>query len=404
MVVTGHVREKRGYYHIVLNYKDENGERKTPSKSTGLPLKGNKKRAEAMLQEAKEEKKLELEKLRKQREQESPDNPAEILFTTYMSNWLEMMRPNIELTTYASYFNNIERRINPYFEKYYPTLKLNEVTPQHIQGFYSYDLKRVKANTVLRRHANIRKALQYAFKIGLIASNPADRIERPKKKTFVGSIYNQKELEQLFELVYGKQIEFAVMLAAFYGLRRSEVVGLKWSAIDFEEKKISLRHTVTQATIEGKSTIIEKDRMKTKKSYRSLPLIQPFEELLLRLKAQQEENRRLCGKAYCLKSEAYIYVDVMGARVKPNYITQNFPSLLVKNKMRRIRYHDLRHSCASLLHANGVSAKEIQEWLGHSDISTTLNIYTHLDWGSKVASANAIIKVYPDDKKRLKVS
>lgn len=145
----------------------------------------------------------------------------------------------------------------------------------------------------------------------------------------------------------------------------------------------------------GKSTVISKDRTKTKSSYRTLPLVKPFEELLYRLKAQQEENRKLCGSAYCKKYMDYIYVNELGERIKPNYITQHFPLVLQKYGMRKIRFHDLRHSCASLLFANGVSLREIQEWLGHSDISTTSNIYTHLDFNSKVASANAILGVYP---------
>ena len=90
-----------------------------------------------------------------------------------------------------------------------------------------------------------------------------------------------------------------------------------------------------------------------------------------------------------------IYVNEIGELVKPGYLTQRFPYILEKNGLRKIRYHDLRHSCASLLYANGVSLKEIQEWLGHSDIATTSNIYTHLNFSSKVASANAIMGVYP---------
>ena len=85
----------------------------------------------------------------------------------------------------------------------------------------------------------------------------------------------------------------------------------------------------------------------------------------------------------------------IGEPIKPGYLTQHFPALLEKKGLKRIRFHDLRHSCASLLFANGVSMKEIQAWLGHSDISTTMNIYTHLDVDSKIASANAILNIFP---------
>ncbi len=164
---------------------------------------------------------------------------------------------------------------------------------------------------------------------------------------------------------------------------------------EFERKTITIRHTVTEASIDGKFTLIQKDRTKTKSSYRTLSLVSPFEKLLLTLKAEQEKSRKLCGQSYCEKYLEYIYVDNMGRLIKPDYITRHFPDLLEKNDMRRIRFHDLRHSCASLLYANGVSLKEIQEWLGHSNILTTANIYIHLDYSSKIASANAILGVYP---------
>lgn len=320
-----------------------------------------------------------------------------ILFTTFLLDWLEMIKKNVEETTYGAYSMGIKSKIIPYFEEHHPGLLLREIKPKHIQDYYTYELtvRGVSANTVIHRHANIRKALQHAFKLGLIDTNPADRIERPKKEKFVGSAYEEDELNRLFEVVKGDPIELGVILGAFYGLRRSEAVGLKWDAIDFKKKTITIRHTVTQATIDGKSKIIQKDRTKTKASYRSLPLVPPFEEVLYRLKAEQELNRKLCGRSYCRQYTDYIYVNEIGELVKPGYITQHFPLVLEKNGMRKIRFHDLRHSCASLLYANGVSLKEIQEWLGHSDISTTSNIYTHLNFASKVASANAILGVYP---------
>ena len=395
-MVTGHLREKNGYYHIVLNYVDGHGKRRTPSKSTGLPVKGNKKRAEKMLMDARAAQEAELES--KATEQNAESTSASLIpFTEFLLDWLEMTKKNVEETTYGAYAMGIKNKIIPYFEEHHPGLALCEVTPKHIQDYYTYELtvRGVSANTVIHRHANIRKALQHAFKLGLIDTNPADRIERPKKEKFVGSVYEEDELNRLFEIVKGDPIELGVILGAFYGLRRSEAVGLKWDAIDFKKKTITIRHTVTQATIDGKSKIIQKDRTKTKSSYRSLPLVPPFEELLHRLKAQQELNQKLCGRSYCKKYTGYIYVNEIGELVKLGYLTQHFPLILQKNGMRKIRFHDLRHSCASLLYANGVSLKEIQEWLGHSDISTTSNIYTHLNFTSKVASANAILGVYP---------
>ncbi len=342
-MVAGHLREKRGYFHIVLNYTDEYGKRQTPSKSTGLPVKGNKKRAEAMLIQARKE--MEDELKRRIEERGKPPKPEDILFTQFMSDWLAMMKNSVKATTFAAYTFGIKSKINPYFDELFPKLKLRETTPKHIQDYYTYEMNEcgVSANTVIHRHANIRKALRYAVRTGLLDYNPADRVERPKKEKFAGSIYNEKELEQLFQGAKDDPIELGVILAAFYGLRRSEVVGLRWDAIDFEQKTITIRHTVTQVSLNGKSTVIAKDRTKTKSSYRTLPLVKPFEDLLHRLKSQQAENRKLCGSAYCKKYADYIYVDELGERIKPNYITQHFPMVLEKHGMRKIRFHDLRH-------------------------------------------------------------
>ena len=394
-MVAGHLREKRGIYHMILSYTNENGERVTPTKSTGLPVKGNKKRAEAMLNDWRKSEDLALKKRKANGSLNKLDPDQEILFTKFMLDWLEMMKNSVEVTTYASYAQAIKSKINPYFDARFPTLTLSQITPKHIQDYYTWEMTEndVSANTVIHRHANIRKALQYAFKTGLIDINPADRIERPKKVKYVGSTYNDQELEQLFAVTKGDLIELPVMLAAFYGLRRSEVLGLKWDAIDFEKKTITIKHTVTQTTLDGKSVIIEKDRTKTKSSYRTLPLVKPFEDALLRKKAEQAENRRLCGKCYDQSHLDYINVNEMGKLITPGFLTQHFPLVLERNGMKKIRFHDLRHSCASLLYSNGVALKDIQEWLGHSDISTTSNIYTHLDYSSKVASANAILSL-----------
>ena len=112
-----------------------------------------------------------------------------------------------------------------------------------------------------------------------------------------------------------------------------------------------------------------------------------FAERLQALKAQQAYNRKLCGNCYNHRYGRYLFVDEMGNLIQPDRVSDGFARLLKAHGLRHIRFHDLRHSCASLLLKQGVPMKQIQEWLGHSDISTTANIYAHLDSQSKQLSA-----------------
>lgn len=136
---------------------------------------------------------------------------------------------------------------------------------------------------------------------------------------------------------------------------------------------------------------IVSDTAKTQSSMRTLPLVPVFREKLLELQAKQREYQKLCGNGYCADYLDYVYVNEIGKRISPETLTARFPEFLERNGLRRIRLHDLRHSCASLLLANGVPMKLIQDWLGHSDFATTANIYTHLDYGSKLVSAEAMM-------------
>ena len=162
-------------------------------------------------------------------------------------------------------------------------------------------------------------------------------------------------------------------------------------AIDFEQNTITIRHTVTSCDLDGKRVLVVSDTTKTKSSMRTLPLVPFMRERLLSLKEEQQENRRLCGRSYIKDYIGYVCVNEIGDLIKPHYVTESFPKLLKANGLRHIRHHDLRHSCASLLLANGVPMKQIQEWLGHSDFSTTANIYAHLDYSSKLTSADAML-------------
>lgn len=385
-MVAGHLSEKKGYFYAVLTYYDRNGKRKFKWIPTGFPVKGNKKKAEAFLQEARREFQPEPEKL----------IHDEILFADYMEQWLEIVKSTISISTYSSYSNCVKKIIAPYFRE--RNITLQELQAKDIQNFYLHELKRVSANSVIHYHANIHKALKYAVKIDLIDVNPADKVDRPKKEKFIGSFYNADEINQLFEIAEGTKLEIPILLGAFYGLRRSEAIGLKWNAVDFEKNTLTIRHTVVQCNIDGKRELIAADNTKTTSSMRTLPLVPFVRERLIDLKDRQKENRRLCGRCYNSDYLAYICVDDIGDLIKPSYVTEQFPKLLDKYDMRRIRYHDLRHSCASLLLKNGVQMKEIQEWLGHSDFSTTANTYAHLDYSSKLTSADAMLDGLGIDK------
>ena len=180
------------------------------------------------------------------------------------------------------------------------------------------------------------------------------------------------------------------MLTVYYGLRRSEVLGLKWSAIDFDEKRIHIRHKIIEDKTSGKTVIKGLDVMKSKSSFRSLPLVPFIEQELIKEKAKQEEMKRVFKRSYNSEYLDYVCVNPIGDIIKPQFVTEHFKVILRKNGMEQIRFHDLRHSCATLMLNNNEEMKKIQAWLGHSTITITADTYAHLDMSSKVTSAEKI--------------
>ncbi len=305
-----------------------------------------------------------------------------------MINWLDIIKPRVVKTTYAGYERIVKGKVYNYFKKL--DISLKDLKPYHIQDFYTelYNLG-LKGNTILRYHANIRKALQYAVKCELILTNPADKIDKPKKEQYIATYYNKAQLNELLVAIKDTPIKLPVLLALYYGLRRSEALGIKWDAVDFDNKTIIIRHTISQTKVDGKLQIVAEDKTKNQSSYRTLPLIPEIEEILLEEKANQEYNKKVFKKSY-LNENGYVCVNTDGSILKPDYVSHKFNQILKYNNLKSIRFHDLRHSCASLLLSNKVSMKDIQIWLGHSSYNTTANIYTHVDTESKQNSALVI--------------
>ena len=378
-MVAGHLTLKNGRYYAVLNYRNAGGQRKTKWIALGLPEKGNKRKAEA-----------ELARLRTEFEppKEVGDLSSDMLFTDYLLEWLEIAKGRLAVATYSSYAAMIKKPVGPYFRQ--RNLTLRELEARHLQMFYSEMLRKVKPNTVIHYHAIIHSALKYAVKTDMLVQNVADKVDRPKKNSFQPVFLSAEEMQKMFEALRGTKLELPVLVAAFYGFRRGEVLGLKWDAIDFERGTISVIRTVTTITLDGKQTEIEQQSAKTKSSLRTLPLIGSFREYFMQVKEAQELNKQVCGNCYNYEYDGFVFVDELGERMRVEYLTNAFPKFLESHGLRRMRFHDLRHSCASLLLANGVPLKHIQEWLGHSDFTTTANIYAHLDYKSKITSAQAM--------------
>ena len=331
-MVAGHLTLKNGRYYAVLNYRNAGGQRKTKWIALGLPEKGNKRKAEA-----------ELARLRAEFEppKEVGDLSSDMLFADYLLEWLEIAKGRLAVATYSSYAAMIKKPVGPYFRQ--RNLTLRELEARHLQMFYSEMLRKVKPNTVIHYHAIIHSALKYAVKTDMLVQNVADKVDRPKKNSFQPVFLSAEEMQKMFEALRGTKLELPVLVAAFYGFRRGEVLGLKWDAIDFERGTISVIRTVTTITLDGKQTEIEQQSAKTKSSLRTLPLIGSFREYFLQVKEAQELNKQICGNCYNHEYDGFVFVDELGERMRANYLTSAFPKFLESHGLRRMRFHDLRH-------------------------------------------------------------
>ena len=352
-------------YQMVFSFYDESGKRKQRSESTGLKERGNKRAAEAMMKRRLEE----LENLSKP-QVESYD----ALFLEAMEEWLNVVMPTqVRANTLDEYKRAFAHHIKAHIP--FQKLPLRKLTPQLLQSFYNEGVKKgLSPNTIHKQHTNINKFLKYALQLDMIDKNPATRVTLPKKsKRRVATFYTPEQMQALLSLFWGDVIEPAVYLAAHLGLRRSEACGLRWESVDFMNRRLIIQHTAV--VVNGK--IIYSDNTKSESSRRMLSMSDAMAAYLKQVKQRQERDRKRMGNTYC--NSGYVCTKADGTPINPDFVTRHFQRVMKAGELPVIRFHDLRHSCASLLHASGYDLKDIQTWLGHSDIQTTGNIYTHLD-------------------------
>ena len=364
--MNGSLQEKGGKYYADLRV---NGKQKWVNLQ--IPTtKGNKRKATKALEELC----LEYE-----------DNPVmfdETDFTQYAYKWLENAKNNIDVITYEGYKSYLEKHILPYFKgkrKY-----LQQFTMDDIEKFYEYNATNGrldgKGGLSLRSIKLIGIVLNMIFKQalreGILKNNPCEfarypisKITVPKKEP---SFYTVEQCNKLLDLIRDSPLYNMVYITFIYGLRRSELLGLKWDAVDFVNHTITIKHTVV-----ANITVARKDKTKNASSKRTYPLLPDIEKLLLGMKEQQEKDKSMFGDCYI--DSGYIFVRQDGEPYYPGYPSHKLLKVISKNDLPRIRWHDLRHSTASMLIEKGWHMKDISDWLGHNDISTTMNIYGHVN-------------------------
>ena len=379
--MTGSLQIKNNKYYAVINlYID--GKRKQKWICTDLDVKGNKTRAEKFL-----------------REQiatfECKENviKSDVLFSDYVKKWLEQVENSVDGITFQGYEQLANSHIIPYFKE--KNIRLQDVKKETLQAYIDeksksgrLDKKGGLSAKSLKLHRNIlNQTLKEALKSDLIPVNPCQWVKLPQVQRREPTFYTAEQIEKLLSAISDDSTFYLlVKLTATYGLRRSEVLGLMWKSIDFESNTLQISHTVVKV-----NSTVYKDKTKNASSYRLFPLIDEIKQLLISEKEKQLQNQKEFGKRYI--SSPYIFVWDDGKPYATEYVSQHFKRLLEWNDLPHIRFHDLRHSCASILLSRGFTLKDVQEWLGHSDITLTANIYGHLDIERKKAIADTMANV-----------
>lgn len=284
--------------------------------------------------------------------------------------------------TYQGYELLANGHILPYFDQ--NGVKLQEITRLHLQTYidekFAHGRKDGKGGLSprsLRLHKNILyQTLTEATKNGLINSNPCEYVELPANVRYEASYYTAEQLQMLFNAMQNDAMPPLVQITAIYGLRRSELLGIKWDSVDFERETLTIKHTVSKVT-----KAVEKDKTKNVSSRRSFPLTAEAKSIFEKARAEETKNRKMFGKAY--QENDYVFKWADGHPFTPDYVSKHFSIVLKQNDLPHIRFHELRHSCASLLINQGFTLKDVQEWMGHADIKMTANIYGHLDVARK---------------------
>ena len=349
--MTASLRVKNDKYYVVLTHTTD-GKKNQTWVSTGLSVTGNEGKARQIM----------LDMLGEKPEQAAPHD---ILFSDAVRRWLEDVRHRVDEVTYQGYEVQARAHILPYFDDL--QIRLCDVDGETLQTYINVKAKFGRSDghgglsaVSLRQHKNVlNQTLKLAQRDGLIQTNPADLVVMPHAAQFTGTFYTEAQMRDLLTAVKNERLYPIIYVTALYGLRRSEVLGLKWDSINFAMQTLTIRHTVARVT-----KVVEKNKTKNASSFRSFPLTDDAVRLFKILLQQEQYYRNHFGKDYIDNDYVFTWED--GHPYSPDYVSHTFHKLLKKYDLPHIRFHDLRqHAAAGGLRPEGCAG--VARPLGHQD-------------------------------------
>jgi len=288
----------------------------------------------------------------------------------YLEYWLEEVhRPTVRLGTYTEYRKVIDGYILPDLGH----IQVQKLTVQQVQALYTRKLKDgYAARTVRLLHAILHKALSHAVRIHLVSRNVCDLVSPPRIPEREMQALNVEQAQKLLAAAEGSRLEALLTLAVATGMREGELLALRWHDISFERKFLQVCRTVRR--IPGRGHV--ENEPKTPRSRRKIVLTPFLLQVLTQQRARQEEARLAAGAKW--EEHDLVFATTSGKFIEPSELYRMFQKLLREAGLPKLRFHDLRHSAASILLVMGVHPKVVQELLGHSNIAMTLNIYSHV--------------------------
>lgn len=311
----------------------------------------------------------------------------------FLEHWLEdTVRPARRPATFVSYSDTIKLHITPTLGR----LPLSKVAPQHVQTLLNQKLNQgLSARYVTYIRAVLRIALNQARKWNLIVSNAAELVEPPRVERREIRPLAPAETRRLLDAVRGERLEALYSVALSLGLRRGEIMGFRWQDLDLEQGSLSVRQAVQRIRGQGMNFAPPKTERARRKVMLPVPLVSALRGHHIR----QLEERLKAGSRW--RESDLVFASSVGTPLEPRNLDRHFKRMLERAGLPDMRFHDLRHSAASLLLAQNVNPRTVMEILGHSRISMTLDTYSHVMPAAMREAADKISAVLWDEDQKI---